>query len=652
MASIGGKSTALDGFVAAANTSWLNQLDPDPETARHSPNRTQRPVLAGHYVLATPTPLPNPKLVIVSKSMAKSLNLSEDAIKSSTFLRFFSADTGLIPQFKSWATPYALSQGGHEVYRNCPYGNGTGYGDGRASSIAEVKIPGGGRWELQLKGSGPTPFCRGADGRAVLRSSVREFLASEAMHALGVPTTRALCLIVSKTGKVRRPWYSEELRSATLDREDPKLKQFSRKMARQLHISNPAVMVDVMISLLLNKPHPMLKSFPEHIGDALKSSFKQFSSQPDVMQEEAMAITTRIAPSFLRVGHMDLHARRTRPGIARDGWEKGDAEAKEAVEKMVKHALFREFADVDKPDAELGVRALLMVREAAQRFSALIAGWLRVGFCQGNFNADNCLVAGRTMDYGPFGFIEKYEPLWNIWSGGGDSYAFMNQISAAAGNFRSFVRSICPVLSPVQEKEAMAVAAAFKGTAQKVANDMWRQKLGLPDTDPGREASLSIWAKVENLMKRSNTDWTIFWRQLAELPPLFATTEVGELSKLAADDLLKPLQAAFYAPPLSASLKKEWAAVLRQCVSAGATEGRSGAAIGAAMKKVNPKYVPREWMLVEAYTAAQKGDYALVHALHALFEHPYDEGTPAQAAKYYQKAPASAATTGGTGFMT
>ena len=116
--------------------------------------------------------------------------------------------------FESWATPYALSIYGQEMYQNCPFKNGNGYGDGRAITLGEVLIPTpgdarGARWELQLKGAGTTPFCRGGDGRAVLRSTVREFLASEAMAALRVPTTRALC-VVSTGEKVRRVWYDDD----------------------------------------------------------------------------------------------------------------------------------------------------------------------------------------------------------------------------------------------------------------------------------------------------------------------------------------------------------------------------------------------------------------------------------------------------------
>ena len=176
---------------------------------------------------------------------------------------------------RSWATPYALSIMGSPLTNNCPFGNGNGYGDGRAISIGEVVIPGANRgsaadaatpaetegsderrWEMQLKGGGTTPFCRGADGRAVLRSSIREFLASECMHALGVPTTRALSLIVSEGETSRRPWFSGAAQEISMD--DPRLARFPPDVRRQ-----------VIAQLSQNQ-------------------------EPDVMIEEQCAITCRV----------------------------------------------------------------------------------------------------------------------------------------------------------------------------------------------------------------------------------------------------------------------------------------------------------------------------------------------------------------------
>jgi uncharacterized protein YdiU (UPF0061 family) len=188
---------SLDEFGARANHSWLENLDPDPETEKYAPNKTSRQVKSGHYVLVTPTKLKQPKLVVVSESMAGEFGISAEECQTERFARFFSGDMEAIENFRSWCTPYALSIYGQEMTQQCPFKNGNGYGDGRAISIGEVVLENGKRWEMQIKGAGTTPFCRGADGRAVLRSSVREFLASEAMHQLGVSTTRALSLVVS-----------------------------------------------------------------------------------------------------------------------------------------------------------------------------------------------------------------------------------------------------------------------------------------------------------------------------------------------------------------------------------------------------------------------------------------------------------------------
>ena len=173
-------------------------------------------------------------LIIHSKKVLEDIGLCEGDESSETFVRFFSGDSDAIPGMKTWATPYALSIMGQKHTSNCPFGTGEGYGDGRAISVGEVLNPKTNqRYELQLKGGGQTPFCRGADGRAVLRSSIREFIASEAMDALGIPTTRALSLIRSEGGDVsNRPWYSasvekqvsKQLNEVTVD--DPRLARF------------------------------------------------------------------------------------------------------------------------------------------------------------------------------------------------------------------------------------------------------------------------------------------------------------------------------------------------------------------------------------------------------------------------------------------
>ena len=237
----------LANLSSSFHHSWIEQLSPETPANRDKSqqrtpaddglsNNVKRPVYNGHYVPVLPSPLRNPRLVIHSPSMAEELNLSESDVSSEQFVKYFSGD--ILSAFdekehqedrskvKSWATPYALSIMGKRYTSNCPFGTGDGYGDGRAISIGEVSVQkddtNTNRYELQLKGAGPTPFCRGADGRAVLRSSIREFLASEAMHSLGIDTTRALSLIVSEGGDTsQRPWYSDKNKKTLPSLDDP-----------------------------------------------------------------------------------------------------------------------------------------------------------------------------------------------------------------------------------------------------------------------------------------------------------------------------------------------------------------------------------------------------------------------------------------------
>lgn len=585
----------LQAFGAKAQHSWLSDLVQDPEAEANAPNKSSRQVRSGHYVRVKPTPLPRTELVICSKSMADELGLSEEAWKSREFTRFFSGNMDAIPGLESWATPYALSIFGQEMYQNCPFKNGNGYGDGRAVSVGEVVVNGK-RWEMQLKGGGQTPFCRGADGRAVLRSSVREFLASEAMHSMGVETTRALSLVVSAEETVDRPWYNQEQQRPKIDAD------LVRKVAPHLANATP---------------------------DVMKMAIRELQSQvrnPDFMQTEKCAITCRVAPSFARVGHMELHGRRAR---------KGGEQELQHLELMARHALFREYSDVDDPSAPLQARILTMVREFGKRLSRLMADWLRVGYCQGNFNSDNCLLSGRTMDYGPFGFIEKYDPLWNMWVGGGEHFAFMNQPGAARKNYFSFVKAVAPLLDEAGQQEAQSAVDSFEEVCDEACNDMWRRKMGLKDWDPEVAA---LFSELKELMADSELDYTIFWRQLAELPT----------AKLEPEQMLEPLKAAFY-EELSVDFKDKWRIWLEKWNRLIQVDGEPEEA-AKLMRKTSPKYVPREWMLVEAYNAANMGDYSLVHTLHGLFSKPFDE-QPEFEGRYYRKTPASSEDLGGTAFM-
>eukprot|EP00808_Paulinella_micropora_P005733 g34218.t1 len=566
----------LSTLETYASHSWLEQLIPDPETAKHQPNRTSREVRSGHYVEVKPTPLSKPTLVAVSPEMASELALSEEGTKASEFVRFFSGDTSAAPGFRSWATPYALSIYGSPMYRNCPFGNGNGYGDGRAISVAEVLIPSSGqdskgpeksgrRWEMQLKGAGRTPFCRGADGRAVLRSSVREFLVSEAMHHLGIPTTRALSLITSEE-TVQRPWYSGR---------------------------------PVEDSALPSLNDPRIAHLPLSTRQQILAQLRYEMSSPDIMRSEPLAITCRVAPSFLRVGHIELFARRVRQAR-----EKGKdvTFALRELQLIFDHLLFREYPTLaDQFAQDKDKLAIELVRAFSDRLAQLTADWVRVGYVQGNFNSDNCLAAGRTMDYGPFGFVEKFSPLWNMWSGGGEHFGFLNQPLAGGKNFASFVSAVSelwPQDHPART-EVAKLAEMHEKAAERALNHVWARKLGLPEFK--EESDTKLLATLLELLEETQADYTLFWRELAVFPESY----LAGPSLPGRQELLSHLSKCFY-KPLSSEQEAKWESWLISYLKrlGGSAQGKSGKAIAADMRRTSPKYVPREWMLVEAYNQA------------------------------------------------
>lgn len=361
------------------------------------------------------------------------------------------------------------------------------------------------------------------------------------------------------------------------------------------------------------------------------------------MISEQCAITCRVATSFTRVGHIELHGRRCK---------KSDTpENREALEKIVKHAIEREFWD-DDPDGEIGTRILRMLGASQQRIAALTADWIRVGFCQGNFNSDNCLVAGRTMDYGPFGFMEQFAPLWNMWSGGGDHFGFLNQPTAGMTNFKSLLTAVVPLLSEAEQRAAVALGENSDRVATKALEERcWRPKLGFRDWDKSAtpHGAQSLLDKLLPLLTHTRCDWTMFWRQLAELAELADAIDVDAADEA---EIFKPLLPCFHecTGPEQGPLREAWEVWLRAWAGKVKAQEGGGAAAAAEMRRASPKYVPREWMLVDAYTKAKSGDYSEVEALHELFKHPYDEQESIEA-KYYKKAPPNSATVGGVGFM-
>ncbi|HEY2623701.1 MAG TPA: YdiU family protein, partial [Dyella sp.] len=289
------------------DNAFTRELPGDPETGAR-----QRQVLGALYSRVEPTPVASPRVVAYSREMAQTLGLSESDLTSADFAAVFGGNALL-----EGMQPYAANYGGHQfgVWADQ-------LGDGRAIALGEVLDAHGMRWELQLKGAGRTPYSRGADGRAVLRSSIREFLCSEAMHHLGVPTTRALSLVVTGDAVVRDMFYDG---------------------------------------------HP---------------------------QEEPGAIVCRVAPSFIRFGNFELPAAR------------GDIEL---LRKLVDFTIRRDFPELQGSGEALYAE---WFGQVCERTAVMMAHWMRVGFVHGVMNTDNMSILGLTIDYGPYGWIDNFDPEW------------------------------------------------------------------------------------------------------------------------------------------------------------------------------------------------------------------------------------------------
>jgi len=557
--------STLEDLAKLANYSLMDTLTSDPDAKDNGTNHLPRQVFTGHYVPVNPTPIKDPEYVAHSHNFFRELGWADSMAQLPDFVRMFSGDISHVPEPMrkvGWACGYAVSIFGTEYYQQCPFKTGNGYGDGRAVSVLEAVINGE-RWEMQLKGGGRTPYSRGADGRAVLRSSVREFLAQEHMHSLGVPTSRSLCLYVSKTEQVKRPWYSE--------------------------------------------------------GSRMKD--------PDRMISEPAAISTRVAPSFIRVGQLELFGRRAR--------KKEHPKAMAELEMMVLHLIDREYASVINKQLSTAEKVMLLAREFRNRLTSLVANWIRVGYCQGNFNSDNCAAGGFTLDYGPFGFCDAFSPHYQPWTGGGHHFSLLNQPVAAERNFHMFCTALRPLLMSHQDSlpQLDEIQRGFSKVMEVQMERMWATKLGLVTFNA------VLFSELETLMVQTSVDYTLFFRQLSMIP-----------------DDIDPLKKSFYKgsmytrDPVGMDQRwLEWLTKWKMLIDSDSTTistagaiiaaPRSRAEISKQMKLVNPKYSLQEWFVVPTYQQAFAGNYALVRELQEVMTQPYAEQSKDVEEKYYRLKP-------------
>ncbi len=410
--------------------------------------RASRQVEHAAFSRVVAEPVRAPRLVALSREVASALGLSPEDCASEAFARIF-AGNELLPGMD----PFAAAYGGHQ------FGNWAGQlGDGRAITLGEVLGPGGVRLELQLKGAGRTPYSRSADGRAVLRSSVREFVCSEAMHHLGIPTTRALSLVSTGDSVMRDMFYDGRAKA------------------------------------------------------------------------EPGAIVCRVAPSFLRFGNFELPASRKDVALLRT---------------LLDYTLRTHFADLGTsgPDAYAAWLA-----EVARRTATLMAEWMRVGFVHGVMNTDNMSVLGLTLDYGPFGMLDHFDPDFtpNTTDAGQRRYRFANQPRVARWNLFKLGEALAPLLGSVEPIER--ALELYTDTFESEQRRVLAAKLGLapfraegPESadDPASDAAFID--ALFTLLSAVETDFTLFFRNLANVP-------LARLPELDSATLLAPLQAAYYDP--------------------------------------------------------------------------------------------------------
>ena len=496
----------------------VRELPSDPETGPRL-----RQVAGAVWSRVAPTPVAAPALLAHSRELAAELGFSPTQVDSAGFAAIFAGNT-LLPGMDPVATTY----GGHQ------FGHWAGQlGDGRAITLGECITAQGQRRELQLKGAGLTPYSRSADGRAVLRSSVREFLCSEAMHHLGVPTTRALSLVGTGEPVVRDMFYD----------------------------GHPA-------------PEPG-------------------------------AIVCRVAPSFLRFGHFELP------------YSRGDLAL---LRQLADFCIWRDFPHLLGERAAQPLAALRAdgafdesrygqwFAEVCVRTARMVAHWMRVGFVHGVLNTDNMSILGLTIDYGPYGWIDDFDPDWtpNTTDAQGRRYRFGWQPRVAHWNLARLAQALSPLFDDVAPLEAGL--DRYAETWQAAEREDIARKLGLARCGDDDVARME---RLQALMQAAQMDMTLCFRALADIDP--------------ARPSLEPLAAAFYDPALReahAPALEDWLGDYARRLREDPLEA---APRGARMQAANPKFVLRNYLAQQAIDRATAGEVSAIDELLEVMRRPYDE---------------------------
>jgi serine/tyrosine/threonine adenylyltransferase len=444
------------------------------------------------YARLPPTPVRAPRLIKLNEALARELGLDPSHLTGQATVEMLAGN-----RIAEGSEPIALAYAGHQFGNFVPQ-----LGDGRAILLGEIVDTKGVRRDIQLKGSGPTPFSRRGDGRAALGPVLREYIVSEAMYALGIPTTRSLAAVL--TGE-------------------------------------------------------------------------------DVFRETALpgAVLTRVASSHIRVGTFQYFAAR---------------QDLDALRLLADHVIARHYAEVSPGD----YRALL--EAVMTRQASLVARWMLVGFIHGVMNTDNTSIAGETIDYGPCAFMDTYHPntvFSSIDQGG--RYAYANQGRIAVWNLARFAETLMPLLSE-DDDQALAQANESLQKFSGLFADAWfsglRRKLGLADAQPEDE---KLAQDLLNAMAANSADFTQTFRKLCD------AAADPDADGAVRDQFLDP--AAY----------DSWAVRWRQRLAG------DPAARRAAMRAVNPAYIPRNHRVEAALSAAVDGDFQPFEELLLVLSRPFEE---------------------------
>ena len=482
-----------------------------------------RQVLNACFSYVFPRIPSNPKLIHASEEVAELIGISVEDLESEDFLNYFSGKK-VIPNSR----PYAMNYAGHQ------FGNWAGQlGDGRAILLTEIKHKDQ-VFALQLKGAGSTPYSRRADGLAVLRSSIREHLCSEAMFHLGVPTTRSLSLI----------------------------------------LTGDTVLRDVM-----------------------------YDGNPNY---EKGAVVCRVAPSFIRFGNFELFS------------SQNDVPT---LKLLTDFTIKNYFPDITSDGKE---KYLDFFKSVANKTMEMIVHWQRVGFVHGVMNTDNMSILGLTIDYGPYGWLEDYNYNWtpNTTDKEHRRYRFENQPNVAQWNLYQLANALFPLIEEAKPLELLL--QEFQQLYHSNYIDMMCSKLGLKKRNTDDEKLI---AKLEKNLQLSETDMTIFFRELSSVK-----------KNASPGSAIATINEAFYKPEeIKKEILKSWENWFEKYLNRLNLEDHSDEERTIAMNSVNPKYVLRNYMAQVAIETAEKEDYTILKELHGLLKNPYEE--QAELDKWYAKRP-------------